>query len=127
MAGWLTALSQAVYREYDRRIRRASLVTEYGAAHYSHTGAPHGEDEGDVEIANVPRGAPVADHASVSEPAAPEPLHVDDTGERQPHSPQEAPPRDPVPPPGASTASQEAGDDGEAEIVNAPPGTSVKP
>lgn len=59
----------AVERSYERRIRSASLVQEYGAAQ-------HGDDEDDDEgeaavIANVPRGTRVRarsqadqDHAS---------------------------------------------------------------
>ncbi|GAB4207704.1 MAG: hypothetical protein OHK0022_36300 [Roseiflexaceae bacterium] len=51
-------LAQAINREYERRIRRASLITEYGAAHHSdHT---DDEDEGEVEIVNVPRGTQVS-------------------------------------------------------------------
>ena len=33
MGVWKT-ISNALYREYDRRIKRASLITEYGAAHH---------------------------------------------------------------------------------------------
>jgi hypothetical protein len=83
MANWFTNLSNAIYREYDRRIKRASLVTEYGAHHDHHDDAhadekeaivianvPHGativdeEDDGGVVIANVPRGAVVASPAT---------------------------------------------------------------
>lgn len=50
---WRRLLS-AVERTYERRIRAASLVQEYGATH----GAHHDEDEGAevAVIANVPRG-----------------------------------------------------------------------
>ena len=34
MPSLLTNITAAVYREYDRRIRRASLVTEYGDGHH---------------------------------------------------------------------------------------------
>jgi uncharacterized protein YifE (UPF0438 family) len=48
----------AVGGEYERRIRAASLVTEYGAAHGGHG---HGHDEpaehDSAEIVNLPRGA----------------------------------------------------------------------
>ena len=65
--GFFSAISKAVFREYDRRIRRASLITEYGAAHHGHAHgdhaaeahAEHAHDEGDAEIVNVPRGTPV--------------------------------------------------------------------
>lgn len=61
-------LLAAINREYERRIRAASLVTEYGAAHHA-THAEDAEDDGEAAvIANVPRGtrlghgAPPADH-----------------------------------------------------------------
>ncbi|MEO7909233.1 MAG: hypothetical protein ABIV47_06250 [Roseiflexaceae bacterium] len=64
MGVWKT-ISNALYKEYDRRIRRASLITEYGAAHHgSHD--PHADsmhDDADIEeaeITNIPRGTPVA-------------------------------------------------------------------
>ena len=96
MASWRDIITQTIYQEYDRRIRRASLVVEYGASHHAaHTHAPD-EDEGDVEIANVPRGAEALELPAL--PAA------------------DAAPPTPSP----------AGSSGEAEIVNAPPGTPVK-
>ena len=66
MGVWKT-ISNAIYREYDRRIKRASLITEYGAAHHAahedaHAEEAHGEAE-EAEIVNVPRGTPVAAHA----------------------------------------------------------------
>jgi hypothetical protein len=45
----------AVSREYERRIRAASLVTEYGAAHRSHHS--HDDDDNAAEIVNLPRGS----------------------------------------------------------------------
>ena len=63
MGVWKT-ISNAIYREYDRRIRRASLITEYGAAHHdTHADAAHAdahEDAEEAEIVNIPRGTPVA-------------------------------------------------------------------
>jgi hypothetical protein len=56
MANWFKRISDAVYREYDRRIKRASLITEYGIDHSGHDSATT-EDESDIEIVNVPRGA----------------------------------------------------------------------
>jgi hypothetical protein len=52
-----------VNREYDRRIRRASLVTEYGAGHHAghhdtHDDAAH--DDEAAAIMNVPKGTPLA-------------------------------------------------------------------
>jgi hypothetical protein len=63
--GFFSAISKAIYREYDRRIKRASLITEYGAAHHGHghddhAADDHGHEEDDgAEIVNVPRGTPV--------------------------------------------------------------------
>ena len=85
--GLLRDLVQAINREYDRRIKRASLITEYGMAHHHHDAdhAAHGdhghvdavnedaehtgdEDEA-AEIVNVPRGTPVQQHdAPTAEP-----------------------------------------------------------
>ena len=63
MSLW-TSISKVVYKEYDRRIKRASLITEYGAAHHDDHAVAHAddahEDEADeAEIVNVPRGTPV--------------------------------------------------------------------
>jgi hypothetical protein len=53
---WWGRMLAAVSREYERRIRAASLVTEYGAAHGSHHS--HDDDDGDAaEIVNLPRGS----------------------------------------------------------------------
>jgi hypothetical protein len=70
MGVWKT-ISNALYREYDRRIKRASLITEYGAAHHTghsdtHDGDAH-EDVEEAEIVNIPRGTPVAPSAVPSE------------------------------------------------------------
>jgi hypothetical protein len=68
------SIAKAVYREYDRRIKRASLITEYGASHHAHAHATHEEaaaqadheDAADeAEIVNVPRGTPVVESQSV--------------------------------------------------------------
>jgi hypothetical protein len=71
MGVWKT-ISNALYKEYDRRIKRASLITEYGAAHHdAHTDAAH-EDAEEAEIVNIPRGAPVvaqAEEHPAAEPA----------------------------------------------------------
>lgn len=53
---WLQRLVEAINRAFEQRVRRASLVTEYGAAH-QHTDE---EDDDGVEIVNVPRGTNVA-------------------------------------------------------------------
>ena len=66
MGVWKT-ISNALYKEYDRRIKRASLITEYGAAHHGDHGDAHAddahEDVEEAEIVNIPRGTPVAVHA----------------------------------------------------------------
>jgi len=72
MGVWRT-ISNALYREYDRRIKRASLITEYGAAHHdahadAHADAAHEEGE-EAEITNIPRGSPVASHAEPNDSA----------------------------------------------------------
>ena len=65
------AISNALYREYDRRIKRASLITEYGAAHHdAHADDTHDqghEDAEEAEIVNIPRGTPVATGEDVIE------------------------------------------------------------
>lgn len=75
MGVWKT-ISNAIYREYDRRIKRASLITEYGAAHHAahddaHADEAHEEAE-EADIVNVPRGTPVAAHAEQQPADAPE-------------------------------------------------------
>lgn len=71
--GLLSALADAIYREYDRRIKRASVITEYGQHHghsAGHAEAPHAADEhaaeDEADIVNIPRGTPVAprEHAT---------------------------------------------------------------
>jgi len=68
MGVWKT-ISNALFKEYDRRIKRASLITEYGAAHHgthadpAHADVAHAdanEDAEEAEIVNIPRGTPVA-------------------------------------------------------------------
>jgi hypothetical protein len=74
MGVWKT-ISNALFKEYDRRIKRASLITEYGAAHHSSHDDPHAhsahdqahEDAEEAEIANIPRGTPVAAAADLSQ------------------------------------------------------------
>jgi hypothetical protein len=68
--GLFRALANAIYKEYDRRIKRASLVTEYGVSHHNHSdhedhaADTHGDEEA-AEIVNVPRGTPLAAPAPV--------------------------------------------------------------
>ena len=66
--GFFSSISKLVFREYDRRIKRASLITEYGATRHGHhedhderAEFEHGDEHADdgAEIVNVPRGTPV--------------------------------------------------------------------
>jgi hypothetical protein len=67
--GYFSSIAKAIYNEYDRRIKRASLITEYGAGHghsahddhaeAAHAEAEHAQEDEGVEIVNVPRGTPV--------------------------------------------------------------------
>jgi hypothetical protein len=73
--GLFRVIADAIYKEYDRRIKRASLVTEYGMSHHHHDDAHAAEthqdnvhadahtDEDEAEIVNLPRGTPVPTHA----------------------------------------------------------------
>lgn len=64
--GFWSTISNAVYREYDRRIKRASLITEYGAAQHDSHGDAHADEAHEqveqAEIVNIPRGTPLATH-----------------------------------------------------------------
>src|SRR4029078_8319060 len=42
--GFFKFISNAIYKEYDRRIKRASLITEYGASHHDDHAADHSDD-----------------------------------------------------------------------------------
>ena len=70
MGVWKT-ISNALFKEYDRRIKRASLITEYGAAHHDSHADAHAddahEDVEEAEIVNIPRGTPVAASADLNE------------------------------------------------------------
>jgi hypothetical protein len=71
------SISDWVYREYDRRVKRASLITEYGAVHHDDAHEDHthpvvqqpqavlaetqsDDDDSESVIINVPRGTVVA-------------------------------------------------------------------
>ena len=61
--GWWQRVMAAINHEYDRRIRRSSLITEYGANHHGHTDhAEHAEHEASV-IVNVPKGTRLGQHS----------------------------------------------------------------
>jgi len=59
---WLDRTIAVIQREYDRRIRRASQITEYGTQHDDQHNQD--EDDGAVEIVNLPRGVAVATPAA---------------------------------------------------------------
>jgi hypothetical protein len=62
-------LIAAVNREYERRVRAASLVGEYGADHHGSAVYTEDAEEGEVAlIANVPRGTLVAHSAPPADP-----------------------------------------------------------
>lgn len=82
--GLLSALADVINREYDRRIKRASLITEYGAQHHAHSAdhadetaaaadhtAPEADEEA-AEIINISPGTPVTAHEPAPE-TSPEP------------------------------------------------------
>jgi hypothetical protein len=142
MAHFLSSFTAAVYREYDRRIRRASLVGEYGTPHHeAHNAALEAEDEGDIVIANLPRGA-VVDAASTA--GSQEPVITNVPRGAQTVAPDQAaqPPevRELLPPVAAPAAishehdtntmrpaaESPTDDASEAEIVNSPPGTRLQ-
>ncbi len=104
MAGWFSRVVQAVARTYERRIRRASQISDYGTAHHHHE---DDADDGGAEIANVAPGTPARTTAS-DQPA------LDTTLTPL------APPA-PRPPPAAAPTDDD--DDGEAAISNVAPGT----
>jgi hypothetical protein len=61
--GWFAQLIKNISTEYERRIRAASQVTEYGehhghGAHASH--ADETDDDAGAEITNVPPGTQVS-------------------------------------------------------------------
>lgn len=58
MQAWIQRVAAAVFHEYDRRIKRASLIGDYGAA--QHADEATDDDADAVEIVNVPRGTLVA-------------------------------------------------------------------
>jgi hypothetical protein len=81
--GLFRVITDAIYKEYDRRVKRASLVTEYGVSHHhddAHADENHHDDahadEDEAEIVNLPRGAPVPAHT----PAENQELGTEDRG-----------------------------------------------
>lgn len=61
---WFEWLLATINKEYDRRVRVASEIDEYGMHHghghgHAHTPDHEADNEGDVEISNVPPGTHV--------------------------------------------------------------------
>lgn len=54
---WLRRVVTAIDHEYERRIRAASLVSEYGVGHHDAHEEVHDLGEEVAEIVNVPRDA----------------------------------------------------------------------
>jgi hypothetical protein len=114
MAGLFQRIADTVYREYDRRIKRASLITEYGVSHHHDHEEAHSDDE--VAIVNLPRGTSVDDeHAQPGAIVEKHDVSVEHL-DIEPLAPDRETDRTP-----AATAEEEI----EAEIINAPPGTSI--
>ncbi|HEU5086527.1 MAG TPA: hypothetical protein VFT99_03745 [Roseiflexaceae bacterium] len=122
MFGWLTQVGSALDRAFERRLRRASgLDAPQHAAPVPDIAGP--PDDGDVEIANLARGATIApanpplaavppDDSSVPQAPALPPAPVLPPSEPQPSAPSSA-----------TQAPQTEAD--EAEIVNLPPGSTT--
>jgi hypothetical protein len=143
MFGWLAQVGNALDRAFERRLRRASgLDAPQHAAPVPDIAGP--PDDGDVEIANLARGATIApanpplaavppDDSSVPQAPALPPAPVLPPSEPQPSAPSSATQAPQtkadeaeivnLPPAGTSTSTPANGD--EAEIVNLPPGSTT--
>ncbi|MFQ3633208.1 hypothetical protein [Roseiflexus sp.] len=112
MSGLFQRIADAVYREYDRRIKRASLITEYGIAHHHDHEEVHADE--DVAIVNLSPGALAeAAHPDATDDqggAAVEHLEIEPL----------APDSEVAHPPAAATEAEI-----EADIINAPPGAPI--
>ncbi|MDW8215318.1 MAG: hypothetical protein RMJ55_17330 [Roseiflexaceae bacterium] len=114
MAGLFQRIADAVYREYDRRIKRASLITEYGIAHHHDHEEAHADDE--VAIVNLSPGELADEERTHLEEAAEHGEAVIERLEVEPLVTDSEAPSAP-----AATAEEEI----EAEIINAPPGAPI--
>jgi hypothetical protein len=115
MSGLLQRIADAVYREYDRRIKRASLITEYGVSHHHDHEDAHDDDE--VAIVNLPPGSSVGEqHAQQVEAASEKHEASVEHLDIEPLTSEAAAPDTPAAAPAEPI---------EAEIVNAPPGAPI--
>ena len=63
MANWFQRMTGASNREYERRIRRASQISEYGAHNDHNEPVPHEDEDEGAAIVNVPRGTTMSPSA----------------------------------------------------------------
>ena len=114
MSGLLQRIADTVYREYDRRIKRASLITEYGVSHHHDHEDAHHDDE--VAIVNLPPGSSVGEqHAQAEAVSEKHDVSVERL-DIEPLTSEAAAPDTPAAAPAEPI---------EAEIVNAPPGAPI--
>ncbi|GIW03055.1 hypothetical protein [Roseiflexus sp.] len=114
MAGLFQRIADAVYREYDRRIKRASLITEYGITHHHDHEEEHADN--DVAIVNLSPGMSVGDEHAQTDALAKADEASEERLEIEPLATDSEMTRTPV-----ATAEEEI----EAEIINAPPGAPI--
>ncbi len=114
MSGLLQRIADAVYREYDRRIKRASLITEYGGSHHHDHEDAHDNDE--VAIVNLPPGSSVGEQHTQAEAVSEKHDVSVERLDIEPLTSEVAMPDTPAAAPAEPI---------EAEIVNAPPGASI--
>lgn len=105
---WFDRVSTAIQHEYERRIRRASQLPEGDIQIDEH----QEEEDGDVEIANLPPG--IAVQPAIA-PEQPQP-HPSPVAELQLPEPVPAP----VTPAQPGPSNTDAEDDEGAEITNLP-------
>ena len=141
MFEWLTQIGNALDRAFERRMRRASGIDTPRPALVLDHETVGTADDGDVEIANVARGAAIAPAVPtpLGEPSAampvPDPpslppaatkarpyLHAPNQATQAPQTAAEEGEIVNLPPGSAATTA--SGNDDEAEIVNLPPGSS---
>jgi len=72
MQHWWQRLGERIDREYERRIRRASQLSDSDPAQHQEPSAPEPEDEA-IEIVNVPRGTQVIHATDEASGAGPVP------------------------------------------------------
>lgn len=114
MSGLFRRIADAVYREYDRRIKRASLITEYGIAHHHDHDEAHAD--GEVAIVNLSPGELADEERTHVEAGAELGEVVIERLEVEPLATESE--ATPTP---AAAAEEEI----EAEIINAPPGAPI--